>query len=184
MGPENNVWGLYGARSEACVHDCVWVWPSHLHVLTHFSEQVSRELERIMSENFAKWMHVFVGWRYLLFGSHFYACSHIWELYALLVAVFTWSPHLCGQEIIIHTDNLAILSIWSHGSRNPFIMRLVRALFFHSASINTNILIHHIPGSTNTNADLLSRLQVHRFLITNPDADEHPTPTPHDIWTI
>ena len=75
VGPANNVWGLYRARSEACVHDCVWVWPSHLHVLTQFSEQVSRELERIMSENFSKWMHVFVGWRYLLFGSHFYACS-------------------------------------------------------------------------------------------------------------
>ena len=109
---------------------------------------------------------------------------NFWELLALLIAVFSWLPHFHKREIIIHTDNLSLLSIWSKGSRNPVIMRLIRALFFRSASANTNILLHHIPGCHNIHADLLSRLQVPQFRRLLPSADPSPTPIPHDVWNL
>ena len=74
--------------------------------------------------------------------------------------------------------------IWSNGSRHPAIMRLTRALFFRSASLGINILFHHIPGSTNTNADFLSRLQVDRFLHDNPGVVPVPTQLPDAVLDI
>ena len=107
-----------------------------------------------------------------------------WELFALVVSVFAWSDRLRGREVVINTDNEAIVFIWSNGSRHPAVMRLARALFFRSASLGINILFNHIPGSYNTNADFLSRLQVDRFLRDNPGVAPVPTQLPDEIWAI
>ena len=63
-------------------------------------------------------------------------------------------------------------------------MRLVRALFLRTARVNANLILRHIPGHDNTSADLLSRLQVHRFFDLNPSAAETPTPLPPEVWQL
>ena len=107
-----------------------------------------------------------------------------WELFALVVAVFTWSDRLRGREVVLNTDNEALVFVWSNGSRHPAIMRLVRSLFSRSASLSINLLFHHIPGTTNVNADLLSRLQVDHFLHINPGVAPAPAQLPAAVWDI
>ena len=63
-------------------------------------------------------------------------------------------------------------------------MRLIRALFFRSASNNSNIILQHIPGVLNTYADLLSRLQVQKFHAIHPSADPDPTTIHPDVWLL
>ena len=109
---------------------------------------------------------------------------NFWELLALLVAFFTWSDHFRDKQVIIHTDNMPLVYVWSRGSRNPLIMRLVRALFLRTARFNSNLLLRHIPGHDNSLADSLSRLQVPRFFTFHPTADGSPTQLPPDIWLL
>ena len=42
-------------------------------------------------------------------------------------------------------------------------MSLVRRLFFFLAVRNLNLLLRHVPGKLNIDADACSRLQVQRF---------------------
>jgi hypothetical protein len=107
------------------------------------------------------------------------------ELFAILAAVFLWGPAWRDRHIVFHTDNLAITQVWQSGSsRDPAVMRLVRRLFFFAAQHNIALSFRHIPGSSNTLADLLSRLQVPEFHRQAPWA--HPTESllPPDVWTI
>ena len=109
---------------------------------------------------------------------------NFWELLALVVAFFTWQQYFSDRQLIIHTDNLSLVYIWSRGSRNHQIMRLVRALFTRAAHLNANIVLQHIPGHINILADSLSRLQVHRFREDHPTADPDPSPIPTDLWHL
>ena len=109
---------------------------------------------------------------------------NFWELVALVVAFHTWGAHFQDMQVAIHTDNLPLVHIWSRGSRNRHVMRLIRALFLRTARSNTNLLLLHIPGHSNVLADALSRLQVRRFQLLHPSAEESPTPLHPDIWQI
>ena len=109
---------------------------------------------------------------------------NFWELLALFVAFLTWEHLFRNIQVTIHTDNEPLVYVWSRGSRNTRIMRLIRALFLRSARANTNLLLAHIPGHFNTLADHLSRLQVRRFRVAHPTADEEPSPIPPDVWQI
>ena len=107
------------------------------------------------------------------------------ELFAIVASVFTWGHDWANQQILFYTDNLCITNVWRSGTCiNKDIMRLVRALFYFTAKNNINILMHHIPGQTNTLADLLSRLQVDRFHRLHPSAESIPTPISPDVWLI
>ncbi|MEO2152323.1 MAG: hypothetical protein ABGW50_06685 [Thermococcus sp.] len=72
---------------------------------------------------------------------------NFWELLALLTAVFTWLPSFRDRQVAIHTDNLALVYVWSRGSRSPLLMRLIRALFLRTAQSNTNLLLPPAPYS-------------------------------------
>jgi hypothetical protein len=109
---------------------------------------------------------------------------NFWELLALVVAFFTWGDHFHDMQVSIHTDNLPLVYVWARGSRDDRLMRLIRPLFLHSARSNTNLLLIHIPGHSNTLADHLSRLQVRRFHAAHPTAYPAPSPTPPDIWHL
>ena len=63
-------------------------------------------------------------------------------------------------------------------------LTIIRKIFFFAARHNINILMHHVPGHFNTNADLLSRLQVPQFLRSNPQADARQTDVPIEAWKI
>ncbi|MEO2152753.1 MAG: reverse transcriptase domain-containing protein, partial [Thermococcus sp.] len=109
---------------------------------------------------------------------------NFWELLALVTAFFTWAPHFRDLQVVIHTDNMPLVHVWSRGSRNVRLMRLIRPLFLRSAQSNTNLLLLHIPGHSNVLADLLSRLQVRRFHEAHPTASPSPSPPPPDLWQL
>ena len=49
---------------------------------------------------------------------------------------------------------------------------------------NINVLMLHVPGISNIDADLLSRFQVQRFMERNPEADLVPTCVPPQVWEL
>ena len=107
------------------------------------------------------------------------------ELWAVVAAVFTWGHTLKNKQIIIYTDNLAIVHVWKSGScQDKSLMHLVRSLFLYSARNNINILMEHMPGHHNYLADCLSRLQVEKFHQLCPGADCSSTQIPAEIWTM
>ena len=110
---------------------------------------------------------------------------NIRELFAIWVAVVTWGDQLRNLQIQILTDSLSMVQVWSTGSsKDKVVMRILRALFLFCAKRNINILMKHIPGTTNLAADFLSRLQVRKFKEVHPSADELPTPVPPQVWNI
>ena len=93
------------------------------------------------------------------------------ELFAVWVAVATWGHSMINTEITIFSDNRSVVDSWCSGvCTDPLMLRLMRCIFFFAASNNINILMRHIPGYLNVNADLLSRLQVREFLRSNPSS--------------
>ena len=104
------------------------------------------------------------------------------ELLAIVVATFCWGDQWCNKQIVLCTDNEAIVFIWSAGScKSEKIMSLIRLFFFFTAKRNITLLLHHIPGYLNSYADSLSRLQGARFMEMRPDACRHPTKLPPSI---
>ena len=107
------------------------------------------------------------------------------ELIAVMAAVFTWGNRLSNQSVVICTDNLDIVQIWSSGSSsNNYIMKLIRTLFLFSAKENINLSLRHIYGFKNVKADALSRLLVQKFKALHAIADEHPTVVNPLIWSV
>ena len=107
------------------------------------------------------------------------------ELFAVVVAAQVWGHSWQNKQIVVMSDNKPICDCWrSRSAKDPHLMHLFRYLFFHAAKFNFNIMFQHLPGHTNYHADLLSRLQVHRFHQAAPDADRAPTPIPQVVWSI
>ena len=107
------------------------------------------------------------------------------ELFAIVVAVFSWGHCWRDQQILFYTDNSSITHVWRTGSSaDAAIMKLVRAMFLFCARLNINILMQHIPGSSNLASDALSRLQVHRFHRLRPGSSPYPTTVPSIVWTF
>ena len=105
------------------------------------------------------------------------------ELFAVYAAVIVWGDSFRHRHILIYSDNAAIVQVWETGSsRDKSIMKLVRSLFFHCVDFNISLSVRHLPGSRNLYADLLSRLQVPRFLAQCPDAHDQPSIIPQSIW--
>jgi hypothetical protein len=98
------------------------------------------------------------------------------ELLAVVIAVFTFGTDRPGHHINLHCDNLAVVDICNRGyCKNKHLMSLLRLLFFCSARHQFRLLLVHIPGTSNTLADPLSRLQVGLFRERCPDCDPSPT---------
>lgn len=90
-----------------------------------------------------------------------------------------------NKQVLLYSDNLALCMVWRSGtSKDEKIMHYLRPLFLFVAKLNINLLIKHIAGYNNVKADLLSRLQVHRFKEIHPTAQLEPTQVNKIIWTI
>lgn len=102
------------------------------------------------------------------------------ELYPIILACEAWGKDWARRRILFHCDNLAVVTICRTGtSKCPYVMDLVRRLFFVAARHNFIVFLSHVPGLSNTAADSLSRLQVQKFRQLMPDADKLATPHPH-----
>jgi hypothetical protein len=86
------------------------------------------------------------------------------ELLAVLVACELWGYLLCGRRLLIHCDNSAVVCVVNSGtSKCPHLMRHVRLLFATAVRHNFDVRLKHVPGTSNIEADLLSRLELTRF---------------------
>ena len=107
------------------------------------------------------------------------------ELFAVCVLVEVWGPLLLKKQVKLFCDNETTCNIWrNHKVKDKILLILLRRLYFDCVKFNTNILLTHIPGFKNIYADLLSRLQVTKFLQMMPSADCQPTQIPASVWTI
>jgi len=103
----------------------------------------------------------------------------ILEFYPIVLAFHIWGKEWANQSILLHTDNLALVHIINkQTSRNPRIMPLVRRFVLISLRRNIRCRAEHIPGTHNTMADCLSRLQVERFRRKYPHMATHPVRVP------
>lgn len=77
------------------------------------------------------------------------ATTHIsaLELFAIIVAVTFWAPVLQHQRFIISCDNEAAVTVINSGAtKDPFMQRCLRELWFLSALHDFDIRARHIPG--------------------------------------
>ena len=101
-----------------------------------------------------------------------------YNLDAILMVVHTWGIHWTKQKIIFHCDNRAVVDIWERGTtHDPYIMALVRLLYFRAAQYNIDGVVH-IPGTHNNIADALSRFHMTMFYQLVPLAKQTPDPIP------
>ena len=116
----------------------------------------------------------------MLRGKHI----NVKELFAIFAAVVTWGDEWANMDVIIYTDNKPITQIWLTGTtKNSDIMTIIRKLFYFLADRNINIRLEHVFGYLNTKADLLSRLQVDKFMQATPGANEKKSGIPKEVWT-
>jgi len=93
------------------------------------------------------------------------------ELVPIVIAVALWAPYWSGQRICCYCDNSAdVFTVNKGTTRDPQLMRLMRALYFFCASYNVTVSARHIPGVLSTSADALSRGNLPTFLALNPQA--------------
>ena len=107
------------------------------------------------------------------------------ELYPLLVALRCWGPLLAGCKVKFHTDNSAVVHIINKcSSPCPQIMRIVRVFVLECLRFNILFKAVHVPGKYNELADALSRFQMHRFRVADPQAEAVMTELPAltQVW--
>lgn len=80
------------------------------------------------------------------------------ELFTIVVALKHWAPQLQGRKFIVACDNSAAVTvISSNASKDPFMQRCLRQLWFTSALFDFEVRALHVPGKHNQFADCLSR---------------------------
>ena len=97
------------------------------------------------------------------------------ELINVLVAIRLWREHFKNSVIKVYCDNGAVVAALNNFRiRDQLILTIVRNIWLELASFNIDLITMHIPGVSNTYADILSRWQVrdrfnpaHVELLTN-----------------
>ena len=103
----------------------------------------------------------------------------------MATAILTWLRDINNANVLIYTDNKTIVDIWHTGSTKcQDMMAIIRHLFFFTAKRNIRVTLQHVYGYNNTNADLLSRMQVGQFRGRCRMSEEHESKVPTDIWDI
>ena len=82
------------------------------------------------------------------------------ELFALCVAVFTWTDKIKNMRIIIFCDNQSVVDMINSSSSNcKNCMVLIRKLTLNNLRYNRRILVKHVRSEDNYLSDSLSRGQ-------------------------
>lgn len=104
------------------------------------------------------------------------------EFLALFKAIATWGDQWKGMRIVFHCDNEACVEVINNQRyRADSLGDMLRSSYMIAAHHQFEFRAAHIPGMSNTLADLLSRDQVAAFRISHPNAALSPTtplPTP------
>ena len=101
------------------------------------------------------------------------------ELVPIVLALQVCGHILSNGYVKLLTDNEALsFSINKQSSKEPLVMSWIRKLVLLALRFNVVIKAFHIPGQFNSQSDSLSRLQIHRFKMLHPTADEQPSKNP------
>ena len=93
------------------------------------------------------------------------------ELYAVLVACSTWCHKWSRRRIVIHCDHQAVVACISSGtSKSPYVMSLLRQLFYVCAKHDFLVVAYYVAGKANVIADALSRVNLQVFRQAAPAA--------------
>ena len=107
------------------------------------------------------------------------------ELVPIAVACVVWGPDWRHQRMLVHCDNMAVVQvITTQSSKDRTLMHLLRCIQFFCAVGDFKLRAAHIPGSTNTPADTVSRNHLQFFFNAPPQAHKHPTPIPAPLWSF
>ena len=88
-----------------------------------------------------------------------YNIAHL-EILNIIVALKVWATHWANRRIRIHCDNMAVVEILSSGrARDPTLALIARNIWFICLIFHIQIVVVHIPGTSNALADILSRWQ-------------------------
>jgi hypothetical protein len=108
------------------------------------------------------------------------------ELLAVAIALASFGPALRVRKISIRSDSQAVVAAIHSGScPDAALMQLIRTILFTAATHQFAIRCIHIPGTSNTSADALSRGRVQDFTRLHPNHDSGPTPItlpPSQTW--
>jgi hypothetical protein len=87
------------------------------------------------------------------------------ELYPIWAGLQLWASVFQDCQVVLHTDNEALVSVLAKGSSKlHYANAMLRDICLLSMRMNVTLLPEHVPGRDNILADLLSCLQVQKFL--------------------
>ena len=80
------------------------------------------------------------------------------EMVNVFIALNIWRQALSGKSVVIHCDNMAVVSSLSSGrSWDSFLATVARNVWLITATYDIELVVNHIPGKDNGLADSLSR---------------------------
>ena len=101
------------------------------------------------------------------------------ELLAIVTAFDLWASQLQTKTIVLRSDNMATCCFINRKKADiPAVMTLLHHLTLACLKFQIYVKAKHIPGSTNTSADLISRNRIKEFLQQNPSASKTPCQPP------
>ena len=81
-----------------------------------------------------------------------------WNFSKIVVALKYWAPQLQGRKFTVACDNSAAVMVMSSNmSKDPFMQRCLRQLWFTAAIFDFEVRTLHVPGRHNQLVDCLSR---------------------------
>lgn len=119
-------------------------------------------------------------WFSVAWPSQFWKNQNItWlELIPIVIALNTWGPKLTNMVVKIHTDNEALhFVINKQYSKEIEVKEWIRKLVKLTLKYNILVRAFHIEGKKNESSDLLSRLEVEKFLSKHKTANKNSTNT-------
>ena len=107
------------------------------------------------------------------------------ELVPIILCCAVWGVQMRRKVVLFQCDNNAVVAAVKKGSsKDPLVMHLLRALWFFVAHFDIALTIEHLSGVCNTNADQLSRNNLHPFFLANPQANPQPSPLPQELLQV
>ena len=104
------------------------------------------------------------------------------ELIPIVLAAEIWGHRWSGLAVEFLTDNEAVaFSASSLLPQDKHLAALIRRMATIAITNHFAFKVSHIPGSTNTLADMLSRGQIEQFKRARPDAAALQTPVPDNL---
>ena len=104
------------------------------------------------------------------------------ELLPIVIACFVWRREMSGLHIRCRCDNSAVVAMVNNGtSKQKVAAHLLRCLFLLAATQQISLSACHLPGADNGAADALSRGELPRFNLYQPEAETIPTPVPKEL---